>query len=145
MFRSISVLAVVLVIAVLQAPRAFAQNFPADYRSVCSAAEEPVTVRVNTIKPGKMQDFMAAVQAHQAWYKNLGYPDVIYAAKVVVQDPATHTMKFSDTTVLTFHIASAGTTAPKHDAGYDAYAKMYSDSSEVKETYITCSPKTQKQ
>lgn len=144
MFRSLCLLTVVLAISISQAPRAFAQGFPADYRSVCAANEEPVTVRVNAIKPGKMQDFMAAVQAHQAWYKNLGYPDVIYAAKVVVQDPATHQNTLSETTVLTFHIAAAGTTAPKHDAGYDAYAKMYSDSSEVKETYITCSPKTQK-
>jgi hypothetical protein len=50
-------------------------------------------------------------------------------------------MKYSDSEVISYHIQSTHGEAPKHDAAWDAYVKQYNDSSQVKTTYITCSPK----
>jgi hypothetical protein len=75
-FRAFFLLAT---LAVAQIPSAFAQNTPACDRNV-------TIIRVDGIKPGKMSDFLAAVQAQQAWYKSRGYNDQIFAAKIMVSD-----------------------------------------------------------
>jgi nicotinic acid phosphoribosyltransferase len=120
-------------LAVIQIPSALAQNAPACDGNV-------TIVRIDSIKPGKMSDFLAAVQAHQAWYKSHGYDDQIFAAKIMVRDEKSKEVKYSDSEVITYHIQSTHE-APKHDAAWDAYVKQYDDSSKVKATYITCSPK----
>jgi hypothetical protein len=87
-----------------------------------------------------MDKFMAAVAAHQAWYASHGYPDVIFAARILVRDPQTQASSYSDTQVLTYHYMKQHSQPVAHDAAWDAYVKMYTDTSTVKETYINCVP-----
>lgn len=133
MLRTFCLLSAVLVVS--QVPFASAQTMP----PACDG--EMTMVRVDTIKTGKLTDFMAAVQAHQQWYKSHGYKDVIYASKVVTRDEKTKESKFSDSTVMTFHIQLPNSAPPKPDAAWDAYVKQYNDSSVVKESFVTCSPR----
>src|SRR5262249_1080447 len=67
---------------------------------------DPTIVRISKITPtGTMEGFMKAVEAHLAWYRSHGYKDnLIYAAKIMTQDPVTNAMKYSDTEVMTFHV-----------------------------------------
>lgn len=98
-------------------------------------------VRLSEITPtGSMDKFMAAVAAHQAWYKSHGLSDVIVAARVLQRDPQTHAFSYSDKQVLTFHYEKAGGPPPTHDADWDAYVKMYNETSSIKETTVVCVP-----
>jgi hypothetical protein len=129
-FRTALVLAA---LAVLQIPSALAQNAP----PACDG--DLAVVRVSEIKPGAMQGFMAAVAAHKAWYRSHGFKDnVIVVSKVILTDEKTGAMKYSDSEVVTYHIRPPKATK---DAAWDAYVKMYRDTSDIKSEYFTCMPK----
>jgi hypothetical protein len=99
-------------------------------------------VRVSTIKPGAMEGFMKAVEAHKAWYRSRGFNDnVIVASRVILTDPQTHAMKYSDAEVVTYHVRPPGVKQANRDAAWDAYVKMYRDTSDIKTEYYTCMPK----
>jgi len=125
-------------LAVLQIPQIFAQ----DAMPACNG--DIAVVRVSTIKPGAMNGFMAAVDAHKAWYRSHGYKDnVIVASRVILRDEKTGSMKYSDTEVVTYHVRPPGPkeTQAKRDAAWDAYVKQYRDTSDIKNEYMTCMPK----
>jgi hypothetical protein len=123
----------------LQATSAFAQTaMPA-----CNG--DLTIVRVSQIKPGgSIQKFMAAVAAHKAWYRANGFTDnEIVTSRVIIRDEKTNAMKYSDTEVISYHIRAPGPekTAKLKDAAWDAYVKLYQDTSEIKSEYLTCMPK----
>jgi hypothetical protein len=128
---------VLAALAVLQIPSALAQGMPA-----CNGDID--IVRISTIKPGAMQGFMAAVDAHKAWYRSHGFNDnIIVAARVIVRDEKTKTFSYSETEVVTHHIRPPGPeeVGAKRDAAWDAYVKQYRDTSDLKSLYTTCMPK----
>jgi hypothetical protein len=101
-------------------------------------------VRVSEVKPGAMERFTAAVEAHRAWYRKNGVKDnEIVASRVIVKDEKTGKMKYSDTEVITYHInpPSDNRKLPRDDDAWKAYVKMYRDSSTLKASYVTCRPK----
>lgn len=98
-------------------------------------------LRVSEITPGVSVDkFMAAVAAQQEWYKSHGFADVIFAGRVIVRDPTTHAESYSDNEMVTYHYIKPGGAPPTHDAAWDAFVKMFSDTSTIKETYAQCVP-----
>jgi len=98
-------------------------------------------IRVSEITPtGSMDKFMAALAAHQQWYASHGYPDVIFAARVLMRDPQSGAFSYSDKQVMTYHYQKPGGSSPVHDAGWDAYVKLYNDTSTIKETSLSCVP-----
>jgi hypothetical protein len=98
-------------------------------------------LRLSEITPtGSMEKFMAAVAAQQAWYASHGYPDIIFAARVLKRDPQTGAFSYSDTQMLTYHYIQVRSQAVTHDAAWDAYVKMYNDTSTIKETNMHCVP-----
>lgn len=106
-------------------------------------------IRISQIKPtSNLQAFMKAQDAHLAWYRANGYKtNEIYSARVMVSDDKGKTMRYSDNEVMTFHVRPpAGTSdtaiSSKDKAGWDAYVKMYRDSSDIKTEYFICMPKT---
>jgi hypothetical protein len=99
-------------------------------------------VRISEIKPGKMDDFMAAVNAHQAWYRNNGITtNRIYAARILELDPTTKQWHFSDKQVMTFHVnpPRPDSKLPRDDDAWKAYVQKYRDSSDIQNEYLTCS------
>jgi hypothetical protein len=121
-------------------PLASAQNAPATPAMPTCAGVINI-VRISEITPtGSMDKFMAAVAAHQAWYASHGFSDVVVAAPIVERDPQTHAESYSGKQVLTFHYIKPGGESPKHDADWDAYVKMYSETSTIKETTVACVP-----
>ena len=128
----------VISLAALQFPTAWAQN------ATPACDGDLAIVRISSIKPGRLQAYMAAVAAHKAWYRNHGFKDnVIVASRVMVRDDKTGQMKYTDTEVVTYHIRPPGSaqTQSKRDAAWDAYVKQYRDTSDIKNEYITCMPK----
>jgi hypothetical protein len=124
-------------LAVLQVPAALGQNAPL----ACDG--DMAIVRISAIKPGAMQGFMAAVAAHKAWYRSHGFKDnVIVASRVIVSEAHTG-MKYSDSEVVTYHVRppDADQVDAKKDAAWDAYVKLYQDTSVIKSEYLTCMPK----
>jgi hypothetical protein len=104
-------------------------------------------VRVSEIKPGALNGFMDAVAAHQAWYRKNGIADnQIFASRVIVKDEKTGAFKYSDTEVLTYHVNPPDSKRTPHrgDDSWNAYVKMYRDTSDIKSEYITCAPKHEK-
>lgn len=95
-------------------------------------------VRVSEIKPGMMSQFLEAVEAQKAWYKNAGRPDVIDVMRVMEQDPATKTWKLSETTAITTHVMPAHSEKTKQDAAWDAFVAKFGASSTIKNSYMTC-------
>ena len=101
-------------------------------------------VRVSHIKPGgSVEKFMAAAAAHQAWYRANGITDnEIVTARVLVRDPATGGVNYSETEVLSYHVRPPQERLPNRgDAAWKAYVKQYQDTSEIKSEYMTCMPK----
>jgi hypothetical protein len=116
------------------ASTSFAQSAPS-----CDGAYN--IFRISEIKPGGSVDkFMAAVSAHQAWYKSHGYSDLIFAARVIVRDEKTKAESYSDTQFATYHYSKEQVPMAKHDAAWDAYVKMYNETSTIKETITQCVP-----
>ena len=91
-------------------------------------------VRVSEIKPGMMDKFLQAVAAQKAWYKSKGSPDTITLERII--DSKTGT--YSTTQAITNHISPAGSKQPAHDAGYDSFVALFTDSSTIKSSYVTC-------
>jgi len=123
------------------APMAGGQNAPA--APAMPACDGVINiVRLSEITPtGSMDKFMAAVAAHQAWYSSHGYSDVIVAARILERDPQTHAESYSEKQVLSFHyIKPDHGPSPKHDEAWDAYVKMYSETSSIKDSYVACVP-----
>ncbi len=100
-------------------------------------------IRLSEITPeGSADKFKAAVAAHQAWYASHGYKDIIFQSPVFVRDPAANKFVISDKEILTYHYYGSTTQAePTHNAGWDAYVKLYQGTSTIKQTYLTCIPK----
>ena len=135
------ILAVITFFAALSAAPVSAQTMP----PACDG--DIAIVRVTQIKPtSSVGAYMTAQAAHLAWYRKQGFTNnQIYSSRVIVTDPATKSMKYSDTDVVAFHVrppSSGGTSiAAKDQAGWDAYVKRYRDSSEIKSEYMVCWPK----
>ena len=106
---------------------------------------DPAIVRVTQLKPtSSYQAFLKAQDAHIAWYRKNGFTDnLIYSSRVVIADEKAKTMKYSDTEILAFHVRPPmGDGIPAKDqAGWDAYVKLYRDSSDIKTEYPVCLPK----
>lgn len=97
--------------------------------------------RISEITPtGSIDKFMAAVAAHQAWYASHGFPDIVFASRILVIDPKTGKSVQSDTQVMTYHLAKTKSQPMTHDAAWDAYVKLYNDTSTIKETTLSCIP-----
>ena len=97
--------------------------------------------RVSELKPGATADqFLAAVDAQQAWYKSHGRPDVIVAGRVWEQDPKTGDIAPSATRFVTDHYMHASVSKEQHDAAWDAFVKMYGAVSTIKENIFVCVP-----
>ena len=105
-------------------------------------------VRISQIKPtSNLETFMKAQEAHLAWYRANGFKtNEIYSARVMVSDDKGKTMRYSDNEVMTFHVrppaADSDPLSSKNKAGWDAYVKMYRDSSDMKAEHFICMPKT---
>jgi hypothetical protein len=98
-------------------------------------------IRLSEITPGgSLEKFMAATAAHKAWYASHGYPDVIFAARILVRDPKTGAFSYSDKQVLSYHYTKSAVPPASHDAAWDAYVKMYRETSTIKSTYVNCVP-----
>jgi hypothetical protein len=131
------------VFAALVSPLAYSQTATPAAQPTKVACEGSLnTVRVSEIKPGMMGTFMEAVAAHQAWYKNAGGPDQIVAMRVIDQAPGTKAQSYSETEVVTSHVepVTRAQPLPPHDASYDAFVKLYKESSTIKSQYDTCMP-----
>jgi hypothetical protein len=122
------------------------QSFSAYAQKPLPACDGDITVvRVSQIKPGgSMAGFMAAVAAHKAWYRSHGFTDnEIAASRVIVRDPKTGALTYSDTEVLTYHLRPPGMGDPpgRGDAAWNGYVKMYQQNSDIKSEYVTCMPR----
>ena len=117
---------------------AVAQQAPASALFPCSGKVN--VIRISDIKPGMMDQFLKAVAAQQAWYKAAGTTDKIGVMRILVQDPTTKAYTASETQAITTHIMpTQRSTGPRPDqAGWDAFVKMFSDSSTIKTQYMTC-------
>ena len=134
------ILAKCLLVAALAVPAAaFAQGAPA----VPACDGQVVNIRVSTIKPeSSMDKFMAAVEAQKAWYKSHGLADMIFASRIIDRDATTRASSYSTTEAMTYHFYPPGDTKmPQRDAAWDEFVKMFSDSSTIKVSYMTCVPK----
>jgi len=94
-------------------------------------------IRVSDIKPESMSKFVAAVEAQKAWYASHNLPDKIYMARIIDRDAAA----YSTTQAITYHFYGDANQNLKHDAAWDAFVKMYSESSTIKAGYLSCVPK----
>jgi hypothetical protein len=114
--------------------QAAAQQAPAG--SLCTGTIN--LIRVNEVKPGKMDEFLIAIERQQAWYKNAGTPDQIQVMSVMVRDPGTRAFNISYNEAITTHTEPANRKEPAHDAAFDAFVALFNESSTVKSTYVTC-------
>ena len=131
------IVSALLLSAVFCTPAAFAQAAPATPAlPACDGAM--AIVRVSDIKAESMDKFLAAVDAQKAWYASHGLPDKIFVTKIIDRGAAA----YSVTQAITYHFYGNGAgTEPKHDSGWDAFVKLFSDSSTIKAGYLTCIPK----
>jgi hypothetical protein len=124
-------LAVSLGMAV-SASSAFAQD---SAPPACSGNYE--IIRTDTIKPGKLDEFLKAVHDHQAWYTAHGFKDRVLVGRIWSPDHGAD--GFSGATAMTIHTDMTSTQMPRdRDAGWDAYVAEYRDSSDVAATAIVC-------
>jgi hypothetical protein len=94
-------------------------------------------IRSDTIKPGKLDEFLKAVHDHQAWYAAHGFQDHILVGRILA--PGGGPDGFSETIALTIHTDIASIQAPRdRDAAWDAYVAEYNDSSDVTNQAIVC-------
>ena len=133
-------LAALLFLSAPLTPTISGQNAPAAPQM--PACDGVVNIfRVSEITPGgSMEKFMAAVAAQQNWYKSHGLSDVIFAARVISRDPQTHAASYAENQVVTYHYMKPGGANPQHDAAWDAFVKMFSDTSTIKEASTQCVP-----
>ena len=135
------ILAALTTLAILSAPLAplgHGQSSSGMQRAPLPACDGVYSIiRVVELKPSATVDqYMAALKAHQAWYKAHKYDDVIFATRVI--DLASG--KYSDTSLLTRHYFTPKSPYPTKDAAWDAFVKQYTDVSDLKESFYTCVP-----
>lgn len=121
---------------------AFAQNAPAP-KLACEG--NMATIRLSAVTPaGTMEGLLKAVAAQKDWYHSHGQADhEIYAVRIVVRDEKTRAQSYSEKEVLTYHVRPASDKPEAaHDAGYDAFVKLFRDNSEIKQQYNVCLPKS---
>jgi hypothetical protein len=123
----------VLLAAALVTPAAFAQTATPP---PCDGAY--AIVRVSDIKPDSSMDkFLAAIAAQKAWYAANRPEDKIFVSRITQRGAS----DYSATEAITYHFyGAASSSEPKHDAAFDAFVKLFSDSSTIKATYLTCIP-----
>jgi hypothetical protein len=120
--------------AALSTPAAFAQTAPA----ATPACDGTIAVvRVSDIKAESMDKFLAAVAAQKDWYASHGLADKIFVTKIIDRSAGA----YSTTQAITYHFYGTASSEPKHDAVWDAFVKMFSESSTIKAGYLTCIPK----
>jgi hypothetical protein len=138
--KVLPVIAALALLSLPLAPKSQAQTNSAE--PAVPACDGVVSVvRMSEITPtGSVDKLMAAVAAHQAWYASHGFTDVIVAARVLERNPQTHAESYSDKQVLTLHYAKPDSARPVHDAAWDAYVKMYNETSIIKSTTVACVP-----
>jgi hypothetical protein len=125
------ILASLLVAAALCTPAAFAQS-----ASMPACDGTRAIVRVSDIKPDSTMDkFLAAVAAQKAWYAAHFPTDKIFVSRVLERGAS----DYSTTQAITYHFYGGGP-EPKHDADFDAFVKLFAESSTIKTTYLTCIP-----
>jgi len=136
------ILSTLAVFAALCAPAAIGQT-PATAAAGDACKGVTVSVRISEITPtGSVEKFMAAAAANQAWYTSHGFKkNQIVVAQISVQDPTTKAWRFSDKKFITYHI-NPPTSGVVRDAAWDAYVKLYNDTSKIVESYNTCMPET---
>jgi len=61
--------------------------------------------------------------------------------RVMVQNPDTKVYSVSETEAITNHTQPSRAKAPAHDAGFDAFVALFSQSSTIKTAYLTCMAK----
>ncbi len=135
---------VVAAVLALLTPLAHAQAPTADEQkaAISTCAGTLGVVRVSEIKPGKMDLFLKAVEAQAAWYQSHGLTEhVIYAARISERDAATGTIRDSETQAMSFHFNSLSGPQVPHDAAWNAFVKMFADSSSIKNEYHVCTVK----
>jgi hypothetical protein len=97
-------------------------------------------IRVNSLKPGKLDAFRKAVHDHQAWYAAHGYKDRVLLGRVFSQEGGVP--MFSDAIALTIHTDTLDPTGPAphaaDDAAWNAYVEEYRDASTVVNTITAC-------
>jgi hypothetical protein len=126
-------LSTLVLAAGLVAPAAFAQTAPAA-TPACDGTR--AIVRVSEIKPdSSMEQFLSAVAAQKAWYAAHFPADKIFVSRVLERGAS----DYSTTEAITYHFYGGGP-EPKHDADFDAFVKLFSASSTIKATYLTCIP-----
>ena len=126
---------------VAQSPTTVATSAIASVMPACAGTVENIRVSEITLG-GSVEKFMAAVAAQKAWYASHHYDDQIFASRILVQNSATKLYSYSETEVLSYHFYSAATVngEPPHDAGWDAFVKLYKDTSKIKQATLTCVP-----
>jgi hypothetical protein len=130
--------------AALCAPALSAQSTKLPTATMPACDGVLVNIRTSDIKPDSSMDkFLAAVTAQKAWYTSHGYTDdQIFVAKILVRDPDTKAYTYSDKQAMTYHFYSpASSSSPAHDAAWDAFVKLFADSSVIKESTLSCVPK----
>ncbi|MCU1226766.1 MAG: hypothetical protein JWQ42_4859 [Edaphobacter sp.] len=134
---------ILLAFTVLTSPFAYSQTSTPTQQTapVCDGSYN--VIRLSEIKPGMIPKFLEAVAAHQAWYKNAGGPDRIFALRIIDRNPDTKIESISETQVVTSHIepATRAQSLPTKDDAYNAFVKMYQESSTIKSEFHTCMPK----
>ena len=143
--RNLVVLAAVF--GLLQAPTALSQT--AAPHPGADGAPPPcdgdiANVRLTEISPtGTMEGYLKAVAGQKAWYRAHGFKDnEIFVSRIMVMDPATKSLKYSNTQVLAFHIRPPympGSTG--HDPAWDAFHQQYRENSDLKQSFNVCMPK----
>ncbi len=95
-------------------------------------------VRISEINSGKMETFLSAVDAQQAWYKNAGTEDKVSVMRVMEQNPTTKGWTLSETQAITTHIIPSTPRKLTHDAAWDAFVALFKDSSTIKTELAAC-------
>jgi|BarGraIncu00222A_1022003.scaffolds.fasta_scaffold89675_2 hypothetical protein len=141
--KALSTLVALAALCAIPAQAIHAQSAaPAQASTSTPACEGAYNIlRISEITPtGSMDKFLAAVAAHQAWYVSHGYSDVIFAAKIAERDPQTKTWAYSDKLVMTYHYSKGSVPKSAQDAAWDAYVKLYNETSSIKESHMNCVP-----
>ena len=119
-----------------------AQNAPAP-KLACEG--NMATIRLSAVTPtGTMEGLLKAVAAQKDWYHSHGQAShEIYPVRIIVRDEKTRAQTYSDKEVLTYHVRPASDQPEAaHDAGYDAFVKLYRENSDIKQTWNVCLPKS---
>jgi hypothetical protein len=92
-------------------------------------------IRMDSIKPGKMEEFKKAVADHQAWYKARGASDKIILGRIIIKGAAP---AYAPDQAITIHVETPGSEEGAHDAAWSAFVAEYNDSSTITSTTIAC-------